>query len=83
MIARTVTVEAGPEQVAGLALAQQSGRLTLSLVGAGDTTDIGAIEVIRTDRRDRRLGALRAGRRRGGVETRRWRGGGSAPLEPA
>jgi pilus assembly protein CpaB len=46
-IARTVTVEAGPEQVAGLALAQQSGRLTLSLVGAGDTTDIGAIEVDR------------------------------------
>jgi len=46
-IARTVTVEASPEQVASLALAQQSGRLTLSLVGAGDTTDIGKVEIDR------------------------------------
>ena len=46
-IARTVTVEATSEQVAGLALAQQSGRLTLVLVGAGDTTDVGAIEIDR------------------------------------
>ena len=46
-IARTVTVEASSEQVASLALAQQSGRLTLALVGAGDTTDIGAVEIDR------------------------------------
>lgn len=46
-IARTVTVEASPEQVAGLALAQQSGRLTLSLVGAGDAATVGNIEVDR------------------------------------
>ncbi|HQY43087.1 MAG TPA: Flp pilus assembly protein CpaB [Paracoccaceae bacterium] len=46
-IARTVTVEATSEQVAALALAQQSGRLTLVLVGAGDTADVGAIEIDR------------------------------------
>lgn len=38
MIARTVTVEATPEQVARLAQAQATGRLALSLVGADDTT---------------------------------------------
>jgi len=47
MIARTVTVEATPQQVASLALAQQTGRLTLSLVGAGDTSEVGAIEINR------------------------------------
>lgn len=46
-IARTVTVEATSEQVAALALAQQSGKLTLALVGAGDTTDVGAVEIDR------------------------------------
>ncbi|MCX8508749.1 MAG: Flp pilus assembly protein CpaB [Rhodobacteraceae bacterium] len=46
-IARTVTVEATSEQVAALAQAQQSGRLTLALVGTGDTADVGAIEVDR------------------------------------
>lgn len=46
-IARTVTVEATSEQVAALALAQQSGRLTLVLVGAGDTADVGSIEIDR------------------------------------
>lgn len=46
-IARTVTVEATSEQVAALALAQNSGRLTLALVGAGDNGDIGAVEVDR------------------------------------
>jgi Flp pilus assembly protein CpaB len=38
-IARTVTVEATPQQVASLAQAQQSGRLWLSLVGVDDATD--------------------------------------------
>lgn len=47
MIARTVTVEATPQQVAALALAQQTGRLTLSLVGAGDETQVGAVEIDR------------------------------------
>lgn len=36
-IARTVTVEATPQQVAGLAQAQATGILSLSLVGADDT----------------------------------------------
>lgn len=44
-IARTVTVEATPVQVAGLAQAQATGRLALSLVGAEDTDVIGAVEV--------------------------------------
>lgn len=47
MIARTVTVEATPQQVAALALAQQTGRLTLSLVGAGDQEKTSAIEIDR------------------------------------
>jgi pilus assembly protein CpaB len=46
-VARTVTVQATSEQVAALALAQQSGRLTLALVGTGDTLDIGAVEIDR------------------------------------
>lgn len=45
MIARTVTVEASPEQVARLAQAQATGRLALSLVGAGDTAVEGLVEV--------------------------------------
>lgn len=44
-IARTVTVEATPEQVAALAQAQSTGRLSLSLVGAGDDTELAEIEV--------------------------------------
>lgn len=44
-IARTVTVSAEPEQVAALAQAQNSGRLSLSLVGAEDDTIASAIEV--------------------------------------
>lgn len=44
-IARTVTVAARPEQVAGLAQAQSTGRLSLSLVGARDDTIASAIEV--------------------------------------
>ena len=46
-IARTVTVQATSEQVAALALAQQSGKLTLALVGAGDTADVGAVQINR------------------------------------
>lgn len=44
-IARTVTVAARPEQVAALAQAQSTGRLSLSLLGARDDTIASAIEV--------------------------------------
>lgn len=44
-IARTVTVAVAPSQVATLAQAQSTGRLSLSLVGAEDDTIAGAIEV--------------------------------------
>ena len=45
IIARTVTVAATPQQVAALAQAQTTGRLSLSLVGAEDDTIASAIEV--------------------------------------
>lgn len=44
-IARTVTVAVRPEQVAALAQAQNSGRLSLSLVGAADDTLAQTVEV--------------------------------------
>lgn len=44
-IARTVTVQVTPRQVAALAQAQSSGRLSLSLVGAQDETTSEAVEV--------------------------------------
>lgn len=44
-IARTVTVAARPQQVAALAQAQSTGRLSLSLVGAEDDTIAEASEV--------------------------------------
>jgi pilus assembly protein CpaB len=44
-IARTVTVEATPEQVGRLAQAQATGRLALSLVGNGDVALDGEVEV--------------------------------------
>lgn len=44
-VARTVTVEASPEQVASLAQAQSTGRLSLSLVGADDEIVSEAVEV--------------------------------------
>lgn len=44
-IARTVTVAARPEQIAALAQAQSTGRLSLALVGAEDDTVASAIEV--------------------------------------
>jgi pilus assembly protein CpaB len=45
MVARTVTVSASPQEVARLAQAQATGRLALSLVGTGDDTVNGRIEV--------------------------------------
>lgn len=45
IIARTVTVEATPEQVARLAQAQATGRLALSLVGAGDQEPAADVKV--------------------------------------
>lgn len=45
IIARTVTVEAKPQQVAALAQAQATGRLSLSLVGTQDETEAQVIEV--------------------------------------
>jgi pilus assembly protein CpaB len=44
-IARTITVAVRPEQVAALAQAQSSGRLSLSLVGADDDTVAGAFQI--------------------------------------
>jgi len=44
-IAQTVTVAVKPDQVASLAQAQSTGRLSLSLVGAEDDTVASAIEV--------------------------------------
>lgn len=44
-IARTVTVVATPEQIAALAQAQNTGRLSLALVGVQDETVASAIEV--------------------------------------
>lgn len=44
-VARTVTVEVSPQQVAALAQAQTSGQLSLSLVGHGDEVVATAIEV--------------------------------------
>lgn len=45
MIATTVTIEGSPERVAALSLAQQTGRLTLSLIGRGDETQTGQVEI--------------------------------------
>lgn len=44
-IARTVTVAATPEQIAALAQAQNTGRLSLALVGVQDDTVASAVEV--------------------------------------
>ncbi len=45
VIAQTVTVEASPQQVASLAQAQSTGRLSLALVGAEDDTVAEVVEV--------------------------------------
>ncbi|NKB27077.1 MAG: Flp pilus assembly protein CpaB [Rhodobacteraceae bacterium] len=44
-VARTVTVEVTPRQVAALAQAQATGQLSLSLVGIEDETKVGALEI--------------------------------------
>lgn len=44
-VARTVTVAATPQQVAALAQAQATGRMALSLVGAGDDGVADAVEI--------------------------------------
>ena len=44
-IARTITVEAPPDQIAALAQAQATGNLTLALVGVRDDTESETIEV--------------------------------------
>jgi len=44
-VARTVTVEATPQQVASLAQAQSTGRLSLSLVGQGDDVVASGVEI--------------------------------------
>ncbi|MCC1481993.1 Flp pilus assembly protein CpaB [Roseibaca sp. Y0-43] len=54
-VASNVTVEATPEQAAALALAQGSGRLSLALVGVGDTEVSGDVEMTQ----DRLLGVVR------------------------
>jgi pilus assembly protein CpaB len=54
-VASNVTVEATPEQAAALALAQGSGRLSLALVGVGDTEMSGDVEMTQ----DRLLGVVR------------------------
>lgn len=48
VIARTVTVEASPQQVAKLAQAQATGRLALSLVGIGDNKTAETVEANRS-----------------------------------
>ncbi len=56
VLARSVTVEISPEQVAYLTQAQNTGNLTLSLVGVNDEGDIAAIRVDQ----DRLLGTVQA-----------------------
>ena len=45
VVARTVTVEVSSEQVAALAQAQSTGRLSLALVGSGDTVKSADVEI--------------------------------------
>lgn len=45
IIARTITIEGSPEQIARLTQAQATGNLTLALVGVTDTTDSDAVEI--------------------------------------
>ncbi len=49
VVARTVTVEVTPQQVASLAQAQSTGRLALSLVGAEDDTVAEVMQVNQND----------------------------------
>lgn len=45
VVARTITVQATPQEVAALAQAQSTGRLSLSLVGASDSTVAEGVEI--------------------------------------
>ena len=45
VVARTVTVEVTPRQVATLAQAQNTGRLSLALVGAADNSTAASVEI--------------------------------------
>ncbi len=63
--ARSVTVEVTPTQVAALAQAQSSGRLSLALVGWDDDTETGPVEMTR----DQMLGIVREERKVEVVET--------------
>jgi pilus assembly protein CpaB len=47
LVPRTVTVEVSPQQVAKLALAQSTGKLSLSLVGQADSSVATAVEIDR------------------------------------
>lgn len=50
VVARTITIEAPPSEIAALTQAQTTGRLTLALVGVEDETEVGAeIEVALDD----------------------------------
>lgn len=49
VVARTVTVEVTPQEVASLAQAQSTGRLSLSLVGAEDETVADVVQVNQAD----------------------------------
>lgn len=73
-IARTVTVEVSPLQVGGLAQAQATGRLALSLVGAEDNEEISAVEVdsrILLGRQERQVVQAKAAPRQCSIRTRK------------
>lgn len=48
-VARTVTVEVSPKDAAALALAQSTGKLSLSLLGIADTAQVGQVEIDRNE----------------------------------
>ena len=47
IIARTITIEAVPQEIAALTQAQSTGRLTLALVGIDDDTPVETVEFSR------------------------------------
>ncbi|WP_430447875.1 Flp pilus assembly protein CpaB [Rhodophyticola sp.] len=78
-IARTITVEAPPEEIAALAHAQSSGRLTLALVGVGDETVSETVEI----NQDQLLGIVAVEREAGPrICTVRNRRGGEVVVTP-
>ena len=73
-VARTVPVSATPQQVATLAQAQSTGRLSLSLVGSGDDTVAEGVQVDQRDLLDlgeRRVVEAQAAPRVCSIRTRR------------